>query len=180
MFLIEDKNFLTEKQKDHIDNVVLESSFPWFFHNVSVLPNKLSKVKNNKSYLSHIVLRRPDQRPKGEEFNSTESVFCVDVLKTFCEKHNIKCKEILRISYNLTFNNGYSKGDLHVDHDYPHNQLIVYLNDCDKKLYTVIKDNKKEIKIKPEKFKGVCFESKPHYQLFPKKQERVILVITFR
>jgi len=180
MFLIEDKNFLTKEQKDHIDDVVLGDNFPWFFHKISVHPNEYSVPKNNNSFLSHIVLRRPEERPEDEYFNSSESRFCVDVLNTFCKKNNIKYKEILRISYNLTFNNGSSKCDLHEDHTYPHKQLIVYLNNCDKKLYTVIKNKNKEIKIEPNKFKGVCFESKPHYIFFPKKKERVVLIITFK
>ena len=47
MFLIEDQNFLEKKHKDHIDNVILEDSFPWFFNKVSVYPNKLSTPKND-------------------------------------------------------------------------------------------------------------------------------------
>ena len=180
MFLIEDNNFLNKDQKDHIDNVVLGCYFPWFFQKISVYPSEHSLPKNNNSFLGHIVLRRPEERSKDEYFNSTESEFCVDVLNTFCKKNNIEYKEILRITYNLTFNNGSSKCDLHEDHPYPHKQLIVYLNECDKKLCTVIKNKNKEIKIEPKKFKGVCFESKPHYAFFPKKNERVTLIITFR
>ena len=180
MFLIEDTNFLNKDQKDHIDNVVLGDNFPWFFQKVSVQPNKHSIPKNDKSFLCHLVLKRPEERFKNEYFNSSESKFCVDVLNTFCKKNNITYKKILRIAYNLTFNNGFSKSDLHEDHTYTHKQLIVYLNDCEKKLYTVIKNKNKEIKIEPKKFKGVCFESKPHYMFFPKKKERVILIITFR
>ena len=180
MFLIEDQNFLEKKHKDHIDNVILEDSFPWFFNKVSVYPNKLSTPKNVNSFFTHLVLRRPEDRAEGELFNSTESKFCTDVLDICCKKNKIKYNEILRISFNLTFNTGVTKGDLHTDHPYAHKQLIVYLNNCSRKYYTVIKHKHKKIKIEPKKFKGVCFESMPHYQIFPNKKERVILVITFR
>ena len=172
MFLIEDKKFLSEKEKYHIDSRITNYDFPWFYQKINVYAKP-------DPFLSHTVVKRIEYR-EGEEFsNSTETDFCINVLNLFCKKHNIKYNKILRIAFNLTFNNGSVKSGVHVDHEFDHKQLIVYLNDCDKTSYTVIKD-KKEIKIKPEKFKGVCFESKPHYQFFPKKQERVILVITFR
>ena len=173
MFLIEDKNFLNEKQKYHIDNTITNYDFPWFYQKINIYAKP-------DPFLSHTVLKRIEYR-EGEEFsNSTETDFCINILNLFCNKHKIKYKEILRIAFNLTFNNGSKKSGVHVDHEFDHKQLIVYLNDCDKKSYTVIKDNKKEIKIKPEKFKGVCFDSKPHYQVYPKDNVRFVLIITFR
>ena len=174
MFFVEDKNFLNEKQIKHINDNILNVHIPWFFQKNTV------KSKKQKPYLSHTVLRRPEERKKGEEFNSIEASFCIDVLNSFCKKNNIKYKELLRIAFNLSYNNGFEKCDVHKDHDYDHKQLIVYLNNCDKQSYTVIKNNKKEIKIKPERFKGVCFENKPHYHYFPKEGTRVILIITFK
>lgn len=172
MFLIEDKKFLSEKEKYHIDSRITNYDFPWFYQKINVYAKP-------DPFLSHTVVKRIEYR-EGEEFsNSTETNFCINVLDLFCKKHNIKYNKILRIAFNLTFNNGSVKSGVHVDHEFDHKQLIVYLNDCDKKAYTVIKDGNKEIKIKPDKFKGVCFESKPHYQIYPKNGVRFVLIITF-
>ena len=173
MFLIEDNNFLNKKQKDHIKNTITNYDFPWFFQKINVYAKP-------DPFLSHTVIKRIEYRKKEEFSNSTETDFCLNILNSFCNKHNIKYKEILRIAFNLTFNNGSKKSGIHVDHEFYHKQLIVYLNDCDKKSCTVIINNKKGIKIKLKIFKGVCFESKPHYQIYPKDNVRFVLIITFR
>ena len=179
MILIEDKNFLNNSQKSHIENTYISHNFPYFLIPRSVT-NKKNKKNIDKPLFGHIVLRRPEERKENEYFNSPEGDFCLSILKTFCKKHKIKINEVLRISINLSFNNGNIKCETHEDHNYPHKQLIVYLNDSDVRSFTVIKDNKKEIKIKPEKYKGLFFESKPHYLFFPKKGIRIVMVITFR
>ena len=167
MFLIEDKKFLSEKEKYHIDSRITNYDFPWFYQKINVYAKP-------DPFLSHTVVKRIEYR-EGEEFsNSTETDFCINVLDLFCKKHNIKYNKILRIAFNLTFNNGSVKSGVHVDHEFDHKQLIVYLNDCDKKSYTVIKDGNKEIKIKQDKFKGVCFESKTHYQIYTKNGVRFV------
>jgi hypothetical protein len=83
---------------------------------------------------------------------------------------------------NLTFNNGTKKCPIHQDHEYPHKQLIIYLNDADIDSKTIILDKKNKVlkKITPEKYKGVCFENLHHYMIYPKKGERVVLVTTFK
>lgn len=179
MFLIKDKNFLKKKHKDHINNIILGPNFPWYFKKTSVTSNKFQKIKKLNSYLMHMVVERIETREQGVFSNSSETNFCIDILNLFCKKHNIKYKNIFRAAFNLTFNNGNQKSGVHIDHNFYHKQLIVYLNECNEKSFTIIKNNKKEIKIKPEQFKGICFESKPHYHIFPKKEPRFVLVITF-
>ena len=80
----------------------------------------------------------------------------------------------------MDFNNGYQTCNQHEDHPFPHQQLLVYLNECSDDLYTVIKKGDEEIKIKPEKYKGVCFEKTMHYHYYPKKGRRVVLVMTYK
>jgi len=173
MFLKEDNNFLNKSQISIIENDLLSDGFPYYIQKNSV-------DQDNNTYLEHIVLRRPEYRRKDEYYNSDHGDFVSNIVRSFCKKNKIKINEFFRISINFTFNNGKDKCNIHEDHTYPHKHLIVYLNDCDKESYTVIRDNKKEIKIKPKKYKGVCFESKPHYQYYPKFGHRVVLVCTFR
>ena len=175
MFLKEDENFLSDNDKSYIDSNILSNNFPWYIQTTTV-----KGEKNLKKYFSHYVLRRPEERKKDEVFNSPQSEFCVNILNSFCNKHKIKVNKILRICFNLTYNNGYKKCDVHEDHNYNHKQLLIYLNNCEKESYTVVIDDDKKIKINPKKFKGVCFDKKPHYHYYPKKEIRIVLIITFR
>jgi len=122
------------------------------------------------------------------------------MLFTFCNNNQIICTEVIRAAINLTYNNGQEKCFPHVDHSEYHKQLIVYLNDPpDKESHTVIMDKdtpldkdgsdsilfpdeeKHQLKrIVPEKYKGVCFENLPHYQVYPKFGDRIVCVFTFK
>ena len=178
MFYIEDKNFLKENQKEWIERTLFTygSDFPFYLHS-SATPG------DSCSSLHHVVIRREEERENNILRNSKYSIYFEDILKTFCQKNNITLNEILRINVNFTYNNGYEKCPIHLDHDFPHNQLILYLNDCDKDSKTVVLDDDNKTILKesiPEKYKGICFESKPHFHYYPKSGNRVILVCTFK
>lgn len=177
--MVEDKNFLTQEQKDFISKIILSSDFPYYL-NVSTI-----KDVDSNSHLNHVVLKRPEERSKEEPlFNSAYADSIIEIFKSFIIKNRINCEELLRCSINLTYKTFDKKCPTHIDHDYSHKQLLIYLNDCkDKEAKTVVLDKtgKKIInKITPEQYKGVCFDSCPHYMIFPKKDIRVVLVYTFR
>jgi hypothetical protein len=60
----------------------------------------------------------------------------------------------------------------------------VYLNNPqDKDSKTIILNKKEDTvlkEIKPKQFRGVMFDSLPHYHIMPKKGERIVFVITFK
>ena len=172
--MIIDKDFLSKEQIAYIENHILSNDFPFFVENRSVVGKK------NKPFLKHTVLRRPEEREKGEYFRSYIGKFCLGVLDNFAKNNGLIITDVLRICVNLTYNNGFERCDVHQDHEYDHSQLIVYINECDKKSYTVVKDGKKEIKVRPEKYKGICFDNQPHYLYFPKKGLRAVMVFTFK
>ena len=82
---------------------------------------------------------------------------------------------------NTIINNGYEKSGTHIDHEYPHKQIIIYLNDADKKSKTCIVDEKDKVikSISPEKYKGICFDAQRHFNYNPTTKHRLILVATF-
>ena len=179
LFFIEDNNFLSFEQKEFINGTVLSpNSFP-FYHQRGA-----STSEDDNSILSHIVKIRPEIREEGEIFNSYTGHVFEDILRTFCKKNNIAIKESLRIAVNFTYNNGAISCPIHLDHEFPHKQLLIYLNEpLDKQAKTVIldKDEKTILKeITPEQYKGVCFNDKPHYHYYPKIGERIVAVFTFR
>ena len=174
--MIIDNNFLSDRSINFIENWILTNKCPFYVQ--SVMHNN-DKTKN----LTHIVLPRIEERQKEDKQHIYHSYF-VDILFDFCLKHDVKFDEILRISINVTYYNGVSdKSPIHLDHEFEHNQLLVYLNDpLDKKSKTVILDDNNNVyrEIYPEKYKGIMFPKMPHYVVYPKLGERYILVFTFR
>ena len=183
MRVIESNNFLTQRNKDFIDHVYDDRQVPFY-----ITPSTASKknkkgrfiYKRNDITLCHVLLNRKEHRRDGEYSNSSILPEAINILDNFTKKNNIEYKEVFRAALNYTYNNGHEYGGFHVDHSYDHYQLIVYLNDCDPKSVTLIKDKNKIIKIKPKKYKGVMFKNVPHNMKFPEKGERLILVITFK
>ena len=177
MFYKEINNFLTKEDMFFIENTILGDNFPFYIYNSSVDNDK-------KSFLSHLVLKRlEDVSSASDQINSPHyTAFAAMILNAF-DSINLKSKTIFRISVNLTFNNGEDKCDPHKDHDYPHRQLLICLNDVeDKKSKTAILDKDKKTVLKefyPKKYKGVIFDDNYHYHYYPKKGKRVMLIVTF-
>ena len=184
MFFVEDKDFLTDQDKEVIE-VTQNSDGVSYFYQRSFEPSLYEDLTH--TLLCHVLFFRPEQRDEFNVkslYNSDYSKVFENMLFRFCNKNNITCTEVIRGAINLTYNNGNEKCSPHVDHKDYHKQLIIYLNDPkDKESHTVImdKDKKNELKrIVPEKYKGVCFENLPHYQVYPRFGDRVVAIFTFK
>ena len=95
--MIEDKEFLTDKQKEVINNTILGRSFPFCYTHAGL-------SENNIGYMSHIVLKRPERRNTNDDgIKSDYYDFFKSILLTFCEKHKININKFLRININLIF-----------------------------------------------------------------------------
>tara|TARA_B100001063_G_C16685834_1_gene514285 strand:- start:621 stop:1148 length:528 start_codon:yes stop_codon:yes gene_type:complete len=175
MNLIEDKNFLKKESVKFIETIILGNNFPFFL-------NKNAVVKDNNSFMSHVVLKRIEERKNKNEINSPYYYNFIKILNEFTKKNNINYKEVFRIAVNFSYNNNSKCSPIHVDHEFPHKQLLVYLNTV-KDAFTIIYNKSKTKvlkKITPEKYKGVCFDSFPHVGFFPKEGERIVIVYTFK
>ena len=174
-FFIKDDSFLTEENKNFIDNIVLGDNFPYYMCNHSI-------KGDNKYLLYHILLRRKEDRKENEMFNSAFYSEFLSIIDSFVKKHKIKVKEVLRMSVNYSFNNTYKKVASHTDHDFKHKQLLICLNDpADKNSKTVILNNKNKIfkSISPKQYQGICFDGVPHYNFLPRFGNRIMFVSTF-
>jgi len=169
MLFIEDKKFLTKKQKEKIDKMLGGERLPFY---LATSATKFSEF----NFVHHVIHRDyPDHN------NSDLKDFFIGLLDTFCKKHNITYTKIHRCAINVTFNLGnHSKCDVHEDHNFSHKQLIIYLNKAKNGDTVILDKNKKPFKIvEPEMFKGIMFESTPHYQHFPTQGIRIVSVTTF-
>ena len=174
-FFIKDNSFLTEENKNFINNVVLNNDFPYYMYDHSV-------GEDNKYFLCHVLLKRKEHRKENETFNSHFHPGFLSIIDSFVKKHKIKIKELLRMAVNYSFNNTYEKVDSHTDHDFEHKQLLICLNNpADKSSKTVILNNKNKIfkSISPKQYQGICFDSASHYNYLPKFGNRIMFVCTF-
>ena len=174
--LIIDNDFMTDEQKSFVDDVVLGNNFSWFF-----LSGSVNKYDNNWFFF-HTVLDRPEGYSVYENrVNSEHSDFFVDVFDTFCSKNEIEYDTIFRISANLVFPHEVKESLVHVDHDFPHRQMIVYLNESPTSRTNIFDTDRKTLlhEIKAEKYKGVVFNSNPHSLTNPTEGRRVVIVYTF-
>ena len=174
IYFKQSKNFMTENNIKFIEKTVLNDNFPYFF-NSNTLTNK------DDAFFSHQVLQRLELSPNYTPVNSEAFAPTIDILNNFVNSISEKVNFYTRISYNMTFNNGYEKSGTHIDHEYPHKQIIIYLNDADKKSKTCIVDEKDKVikSISPEKYKGICFDAQRHFNYNPTTKHRLILVATF-
>lgn len=170
--IIKSDNFLSKEQKKYINDVLLSDDFPYYLNNHSV-------GKDGIIFLSHIVLHRPEFRNHPDDINSAHYNEIKDILDSFLFKNKINITKFLRISLNLTFNNGYKKTTIHQDHDCEHKQILIALNNMDSKSDTIIVDKKNKIHLKHKQYRGYCFGNKPHYNIIPSKGIRLMLVATF-
>ena len=177
IFFIEDKNFLSSVSKNFIEQTILGNNFPFFFHKNAV-------GKDTNSFMCHVVLKRKEDRENKNDINSPFYSNFIDILNEFTNKHNINYKEVLRIAVNFSYNNNSKSSPIHLDHDYPHKQLLIYLNkvkDLNSRTIIYNKFKNKILKdIKPDQYKGICFNSLPHSTYFPTKGERFVVVYTFK
>jgi hypothetical protein len=174
------RNFLSKENKTFINDVLLKPNFPYYLSDYGDL-----KIENNSSFkqMGHIVLKRKNNRNKDNIFNSPYSNETLSILQNLFIKAKIKKVEFFRIAYNYTFNNGNKNCAIHVDHEHNHQQAIIYLTDTlDKNTPTVLVNSKNKPleKSYPEAGKGIIFKKHPHYQVFPKKGARLVLVATFK
>jgi|TARA_R110000803_G_scaffold45045_1_gene95109 hypothetical protein len=168
------EGFITNEDQSLISKEVFNNYFPWFTQTTS-WTRQGNEI--NDSLLTHILLRRPEERNKNEYYCSPIFESIEKIIHRYTNH-----KEIFRMCFNFTYDNGHEKTGIHKDHKYDYKQFILYLTDNFKKGETVILNkNKRTIKkIKPIKNKYVMFGANYHYNYFPKKGTRVVLIATYR
>tara|TARA_Y100000114_G_scaffold157041_1_gene186709 strand:+ start:3105 stop:3623 length:519 start_codon:yes stop_codon:yes gene_type:complete len=172
MFYKESKTFLSDEQKNFLNWFCSkESNTPWYW-----APNAAEVGDGGHHFIHHII-----NKDKGYYNQNPNQKWFEDILYNFAKEQKFKIKEIFRCAINITFNNGkIDRVPAHVDHDYKHKQLLLYLNNSSGE--TVILDKKsRPFKIvRPEEFKAISFDSVLHYHYFPINSVRRVVVYTFK
>ena len=195
------QELINPKTVDYINfkNNVLSTDFPWHWHSSSLPPGKTTS--GDLPFLSHVLLRPPSGLPYNNMFPLVSSDYFEQghrVLREIVDNNKIRIKTLLRINLNMTlpqpppFDSFISP--LHVDHDFPHKNLLVYLNNTDGDTITYSEENQLDFPSKTEKFENVDlgnpirYSPKEdavilydgwHHMQYPTIGKRIIMIVTF-
>ena len=162
MFIYDD-NALTKDDLIKLLKLISKEKIKFAFSSHAV------KAGDRGYHFTNDILDRKGKRDKNYNFFKS-------LLISIVKKHNLKIKKIHRMAINITFNNGFIKEvPLHTDHDFPHKQVILYLNDSTGN--TDIPFYNKSIT--PKENTAIIFDDKDHKHYFPEYGVRVVCVFTF-
>lgn len=171
------KNALTDKELQFIEDGVLGDSFPWFYQKRSIPKNKKFSKQSYPFFSHNLMLRAESKGNNPGIINSEFFDMFFNIFNRNCKSH----KHLLRMSLNLTSYNNTEYGDIHVDHDFDHKNMIIYLNKFSNgSTFLFDKNFNKTDEIKSDHNTGCIFPGLLHSQGFCNVGEsRLILVATY-
>ena len=125
MFIIEEENAISKHHLKIIQEKILGVNFPWYY--------QLSSTTDKFPFLSHTLMPRYDEFDGSDgKINSEYHGLFLDIFNSFCIRHNLKVKKVLRAALNLSVvpYKKFPYTDPHVDHAIEHYNMLMYLNDC--------------------------------------------------
>jgi len=160
-----------------LKETVLNRFFPWYFYS-STLGNE---EEADFPFFSHIVVSRPLSGWLVPEIQSPHFELTHTVVKEIFKANNISADCIYRMNFNLTYNQqSDDKSPWHVDHDFNHKVLLVYLTKFSGGETAVDVGNKIYLS-EPKEDKIITFDGTyKHCAYQPKENERrVVLNCTY-
>ena len=119
--ITEMKNPLTPEYLE-LKRSVRSNRFPWYFSETSV-----SAQGNNFMLYSHPVVLRPLDGDKPQVV-SKRFEKAMPVIEQIFEANDLHPEHVFRICFNSVFHSAHEMSDPHVDHEFPHRNLLIYLN----------------------------------------------------
>lgn len=190
--------FVDELEDKVITDVILGDKFPWYWQNYQILDddettkNKLPvKLRDhitfhNGPFLGHSLLRRAisETEKYTERPIDHTSIYWrmfLEIFDRFTIENNIKYTNIFRANLNLTWYNSDVHTAPHLDHEWPHNNFIMYLTDCtDGETIIWPDDFSTSYLVKCKKYTAVTFKHQWHAQRYPALgTKRIAFVLTY-
>lgn len=174
--VIEIEDFLFKEELEFIDNEITSHVIPWHWDPAS--------VTEKFPFFDHIIIPREERETDPVTVVSPLHEFFTTIQKRFCDVCELPMEKIYRQCINLTFpsdNGEYSEP--HTDHDFPHKNIIMYLNDGYEMGETILYNDDLTIgkKIEPKKGKVICFDgSIIHGVRWIPRGRRIIFVSTWK
>ena len=167
------KNPKTDTYKN-FKNFMLSGDFPWFRMGSTAFEDH-QEGHEDFSFLSHRFLTRPLNSCLYSKVNSQYVEHMQEVFREIAFANDIDPQVIYRMNANAVYPTANNlPSPLHVDHNFPHNNMIIYLTDLhggstmvEGKEYMANEDD------------VLIFDGKLHCARPPRKDVRIVLVITF-
>lgn len=152
---------------------VQSNSFPWYYQQTT--------SPKYMGFLHTLLRRNKFERPEAGEVNSSFYEPFEAIFKRICLENNIPVTTIFRAAINNNVHYPDKFGDIHVDHTFPHNNFLLFLNSFSGgSTYLFDLDNNITNEIKAAKYKVVFFSGEKHACGFCAPSEnRLVLVFTF-
>ena len=177
------KNPLTEDYKN-LKNLVLGNKFPWYYCDKTVYGTD----EDDMSMFYHCLLGRPVHEIDGEKVpalpRSASSYFeeFYYIFKNILDFNNIDFEVIYRMNINLTLYSKLEQSIPHVDGNFQHKVVIVYLNNFTKGRTIVLGEDKQKFYSNTKEDNVIMFDGKlAHYQESPDiYDKRIVMVANFQ
>ena len=115
------ENALTEQELAAVAHDLLGYNYPWFYHYSD------TDDSDGFPFMCHTLMHRdPTNMPVQGKVNSDSYPFFQTIFDRLCPG-----RTVLRAALNLTFHNPAQHGNIHVDHEFDHHNLVIYLNHTD-------------------------------------------------
>ena len=179
MELITELNNPNTQEYVELKEYVLGGGFPWYFQN-STQSDFTEEGKNRDIPLwGHMIMMRPNRltdRPYSTiTSDSFESTYAV--ISQIFAHNEIQVSVIYRINFNLTYDNQNKLTPWHKDLEFPHSNMIVYLNEFGDG-WTYVRDGDVEEKHTPKEDGIIIFDGDlEHCHAVPKPYERRIVMV---
>lgn len=175
---------VTTHERNHIETHVMSAWFPWYRAPEQTLnpPDpRVQGVAINAPFFCHILMRRSEEQGVSGEIASTNYEFFETIFQRWCRANDIKINTIYRACLNLVT---YAPGEHsvpHVDHDWPHNNWIMYLNDLECVSTILFDDDMNPVEsIDARAYTCVAFSQQQHAHQYPRGTDhRFVLVFTW-
>ncbi len=171
-----------------LKTLVTTPQFAWYYNQTAVYEGDKEQWDNplghdfvDHPFYAHTVLERPSEMRCYPNATSGHADLVHTVVKEIFEHNDMpwttptnssSCTCLYRININATEPGMTGYGYPHVDHEFPHKNLLVYLTDaggetvCEGEVYN------------PEEDDIITFEGR-HYQGLSNTKRRIVLVVTY-
>ncbi len=144
-------------------------------------PTEIEGEQKNLPFYTRTILKRPENEfryPRLEHADTNETHGVIEVLNEILDFNNIKMSSYLRISLNCVHPEKKIYNTLpHIDHQYPHGNIIVYLTNAGGKTFVKNEETSKYEEHDPVENDIILFSGK-HFMQNPSDNRRIILVAT--
>lgn len=165
----------SEEENGFLDHV--QSAYmPWYLHK-----SMLYEGSDEAPFLAHTLRSRASEvNPLVGDPNSGLIDIAESLFHKIAKNAGVKVDQVLRSAFNLTFHSNFTSSGKHVDHKFPHNNFLLYLNDCTNGETIIYSNDKIAKEVAPVKNKAVFFGGELHEHRFCGDGEyRIVMVVTF-